>query len=57
MTEDRIWIPTPGDREWPFYRDGMTEKEFNEEYRYMSDHIEDWQKGTYMPLWKQRHAN
>lgn len=57
MMEDRVWIPTDGDREWPFYRDGMTEREFNEEYLDLSENITDWQSGQYIPLWKQRELN
>lgn len=48
------WVPSDGDKEWVFYHDGMTEEEFDEEYLYLNDHIEDWHKGRYKPLWKQR---
>ena len=51
------WEPTPGMKEWVFYREGMTEEEYNEEYMYLNDHLEDWKKGRYKPLWKQRKSS
>lgn len=48
------WVPSAGDKEWVFFHEGMTEEEFDEEYLYLNDHIDDWQHGRYKPLWKQR---
>lgn len=40
-------------KEYPFYYDGMTLKEWKEERQYMADHMDDVKKGKYKPLWMQ----
>lgn len=47
------WEPSSGDKEWVFYRKGMSEEEFNEEYDYLVQHFDEYKAGTYVPLWKQ----
>ena len=42
--------------ESPYFYDGITMGELDEEIRYYADHYEDYKKGTYIPLWKQRLA-
>ena len=54
MMEGIEWKPTAGDKEWIFYREGMSAEEFEREYKYLSEHIKDLQNGNYTPLWKQR---
>lgn len=54
MADIRDEWATPGMKEWVFWRDGMTQEEYDAEYRYFYEHIEDWQNGTYQPLWKQK---
>lgn len=39
---------------YPFERDGMSLKEFQEEHIYYLKNIENVRNGTYKPLWKQR---
>lgn len=38
----------------PFYRAGMTDKEYEREKAYLNDNIEDFFQGKYKPLWKQK---
>ena len=40
--------------ESPYFYDGITMGELDEEIQYYSTHYEDYKKGTYVPLWKQR---
>lgn len=41
--------------EYPFVRQGMTAKEYEEEKRYLAKHyFTDYRNGTYKPLWQQR---
>jgi len=40
--------------EYPFKREGMTPEEFDEEIKYLGKHYEDYKKGNYQPLWKQK---
>ena len=40
--------------EYPFVREGMTPEEFEEELKYLGEHYEDYKKGDYKPLWKQK---
>lgn len=46
----------PEYRESPYFYDGITMGELEEEVRYYADHYGDYKKGNYTPLWKQRHA-
>lgn len=41
-------------REVPFWRDGMSPEEYDEEREYLGENYKMLQDGTYMPLWKQR---
>lgn len=42
-------------REVPFWRDGMTPEEYDEEREYLYRyHWEDFMQGKYLPLWVQR---
>lgn len=45
---------TEAPTECPFYRDGMTYGEYDEEFKYFSEHYKDFIAGTYKPLWKQK---
>lgn len=45
---------TSGMKEYQFYRPGMTLEEWREERDYLGQHIQEWHRGTYVPLWKQR---
>jgi len=40
--------------ESPYFYDGITMGELDEEIIYYADHYEDYKKGAYIPLWKQR---
>lgn len=37
----------------PFYRPGMSGAEAEKELEYLNRNMEEFYKGTYMPLWKQ----
>lgn len=39
---------------YPFIREGMTRKEYEEEKEYWGKHLKDYKNGTYTPLWKQK---
>ena len=41
-------------KEAPFWREGMTPEEYDEENMYLDEHWSDLVNGTYEPLWKQR---
>jgi hypothetical protein len=38
----------------PFWRDGMSPEEYEEEREYWKKNIAQWKKGEYIPLWKQK---
>lgn len=40
-------------KEAPYWREGMQPDEYNAERLYLYEHIEDYTRGTYLPLWKQ----
>jgi len=40
--------------EYPFMHDGITHEEYEEERDYFIHHYEDYKKGSYVPLWKQK---
>jgi len=42
--------------ESPYFYDGITMGELDEEIRYYTKHYEDHKTGSYLPLWKQRLA-
>ena len=44
----------PAYRESPYFYDGITMGELEEEIRYYATHYDDYKKGNYIPLWKQR---
>jgi len=63
MTEERFTeialtsIPAkdfPEYWESPYFYDGITIGELEEEVRHYADSYEDYKKGAYTPLWKQR---
>ena len=65
MTEERFMeialtrIPAkdfPEYWESPYFYDGITMGELDEEVRYYAAHYEDHKEGIYIPLWKQRLA-
>ncbi|MGN0501124.1 MAG: hypothetical protein ACI4HK_08300 [Ruminococcus sp.] len=41
-------------KEVPFWRDGMTPEEYDEERIYFYKNFDSYKKGTYIPLWKQK---
>ena len=45
---------TPGVKEVPYWKDGMTPEEYEVERTYYYDHLNEVKKGTYAPLWKQK---
>lgn len=53
MEENNDWA-TETLKEAPFWRDGMTPKEYDEEREYLGKNYILLQKGTYVPLWKQK---
>lgn len=38
---------------YPFIREGMTPDEYMKEKDYFFSHYDDYENGTYVPLWKQ----
>ena len=40
--------------ESPYFYDGITMGELDEELQYYGTHYEDYKNGAYVPLWKQR---
>lgn len=44
---------SPTLKEAPYWRDGMTVEEYETEREYFNKHIDEWQNGEYLPLWKQ----
>lgn len=53
MAKQSNWA-TYGMMEAPFWRNGMTPEEYEDEDEYFYKHIKDWHNGTYIPLWKQQ---
>ena len=53
MEENNDWA-TETLKEAPFWRDGMTPEEYDEEREYLGKNYILLQKGTYVPLWKQK---
>lgn len=53
MAKESDWA-SYGLMEVPYWRNGMTPEEYEEEQRYFCMHFEDWKKGAYAPLWQQR---
>ena len=41
-------------KEVPFWRDDMTPEEYEIEREYYCEHWDDYRKGNYKPLWKQK---
>ncbi len=41
-------------KEAPFWRDGMTPEEYDEENIYLQRHWDEYMNNTYVPLWKQK---
>ena len=52
--EENKNIFSTGEKEYPFYHEGMTRGEWLEERSYLAEHIPEWHQGKYVPLWKQR---
>lgn len=40
--------------EAPYWRNGMTPEEYDEEREYFAKNFKQYMDGEYMPLWKQR---
>ncbi len=51
MGESRIW-PSPGMKEYPFWKEGMSVEEFEKEREYYQKNFDKVLDGTYQPLWK-----
>lgn len=49
---DKDWA-APTLKEAPYWRNGMTVDEYEKERAYFNEHLDEWQKGKYVPLWKQ----
>lgn len=56
MAKESDWA-TYSLMEAPFWRNGMTPEEYEEEREYYYMHLEDVKKGTYKPLWQQDGSN
>lgn len=41
-------------KEVPFWREGMQPDEYDKEREYLATHFDDFKKGKYIPLWKQK---
>ena len=41
-------------KEAPYWREGMSPEEYEIERDYFNAHLEDFYKGIYVPLWKQK---
>lgn len=41
-------------KEAPFWKDGMTPEEYDEEREYLIEHWEEYTHGKYLPLWRQQ---
>ena len=44
-------------KEAPYWRDGMTPEEYDEERVYFGENYELFRQGKYLPLWKQHQIN
>ena len=44
-------------KEAPFWRDDMTPEEYDVEREYLANNWDDFTKGKYKPLWKQKLIN
>lgn len=53
MEEKTDWV-SPGVKEVPYWRDGMSPEEYEMEREYYYTHLEYVKKGDYKPLWKQK---
>lgn len=53
MTGESNWA-TGTLKEVPFWRDGMTPEEYEEERTYYCEHWLEYTRGEYRPLWMQR---
>lgn len=40
-------------KEAPFWRNGMSTEEYEEEREYFNSHLKEFYEGNYVPLWKQ----
>lgn len=45
---------TPTLKEAPYWREGMSPEEYDEEREYYYSHFQEWLDCSYEPLWKQR---
>lgn len=41
-------------KEAPYWRNGMTPEEYEEERDYFNNHLKEFYDGTYVPMWKQK---
>ena len=53
IRDNKDW-PTPTMKEVPFWRDDMSPEEYEQELMYFESHYDDYLKGMYKPLWKQK---
>ena len=56
MEENEYWA-TDTLKEAPFWREGMSPEEYDEEREYLSKNFYLLQEGKYIPLWKQKENN
>ena len=56
LTDGHDWA-TGTIKEVPFWRDGMTPEEYDLEREYFYTHRDEYTRGQYTPLWKQRQGN
>lgn len=52
VDDENDWA-TPTLKEYPFWREGMSSLEYENERIYYYKHFKDVENGTYKPLWKQ----
>lgn len=53
MSIENDWL-TPTMKETPFYFEGISPEEYEEENKYWKTHFEQYLNRTYKPLWQQR---
>lgn len=53
MMEGKDNWSTPTLREVPFWRDGMSQEEYEKEREYLARNYHLFRQGRYVPLWKQ----
>lgn len=53
MNENKDWA-TPGVKEVPYWRDGMSVEEYEIEREYYYRNLDSVRKCEYTPLWKQK---